>query len=630
MHNLELILTLTYGLTAALFLGYAAFRLKLSPIVGYLVAGMVLGPYTPGFVGDLHIAEQFAEVGVILLMFGVGLQFHLEELVSVRAIAIPGAIGQILAATLLGLLIGHYSGLSWSGGLVFGLAVSVASTVVLLRVLSDNNDLHTPAGHIAVGWLVVEDLFTVLVLVMLPAMFHESEGATSNIAISLLWSLLKLGLLVGFTAVAGQRVVPWLLSRVAKTRSRELFTLSILVIALGIAVGSAQLFGASMALGAFLAGMVVGRSEFSLRAATDALPMRDAFAVLFFVSVGMLFDPLTLWNAPVMVAATLGIVLIGKPLSAMAIILVLKYPLRTALVVATALAQIGEFTFIVAGLGERLGLLNEQSTSALVAAAIVSISINPLLYRKIDWWEQKLRQLPVVNRWCPTGSEPLEGGHGAEQLTSPESQLLHRAIVIGYGPVGRTVVRLLKTNDVIPTVIELNLDTVRQLREAGISVVYGDATLRPILEAAGIRRSVALVLGAAGMTGLTEIIRLAKELNPKIRILARTAYLHEVFPLQASGADVVFSGEGEIAMGMTELILRQLGATAEQVDRERDRIREDFLGGTPTSSLFSHFNEAPVSVVRSSPRDAAGETVAAKVVTTASVTSVTEPTAEGS
>lgn len=595
MHNLELILTLTYGLGAALFLGYAAFRLKLSPIVGYLAAGMVLGPYTPGFVGDLHVAEQFAEVGVILLMFGVGLQFHLEELISVRKIAIPGAVGQIAAATLLGLVIGHFSGLSWAGGLVFGLAVSVASTVVLLRVLSDNNDLHTPAGHIAVGWLVVEDLFTVLVLVLLPALFSEVDGASSNVALSLVWSLVKLGLLVGFTAFAGQRLVPWLLSQVAMTRSRELFTLAILVIALGIAVGSAQLFGASMALGAFLAGMVVGRSEFSLRAATDALPMRDAFAVLFFVSVGMLFDPLTLMNAPVMVAATLGIVLIGKPLSAMVIILGLKYPLRTALVVATALAQIGEFTFIVAGLGERLGILNEQATSALVAAAIVSISINPLLYRRVEGSERWLRQFPFIERWCPSSPAQHAGGHAHETHTGPESQLVHRAIVIGYGPVGRTVVRLLKTNDVIPTVIELNLETVRQLREAGISVVYGDATLRPILEAAGIRRSVALVLGAAGMTGSTEIIRLARDMNPKIRILARTAYLHEVFPLQASGADVVFSGEGEIAMGMTELILRQLGASAEQVDRERDRIRRDFLGGTPASSLFGIFYDTPAT-----------------------------------
>ncbi|MBI1348602.1 sodium:proton exchanger [bacterium] len=586
MHNLELILTLTYGLAVALFLGYTAFRLRLSPIVGYLLAGFLLGPFTPGFVGDQHIAEQFAEVGVILLMFGVGLQFHLEELIQVRGIAIPGALGQISAATVLGVAVGYVSGMGWAGGLVFGLAISVASTVVLLRVLADNNDLHTPGGHIAVGWLVVEDLFTVLVLVMLPAIFEHQGSDPTAIALSLLWSILKLGLLVVFTFVAGQRIVPWILSQVAMTRSRELFTLAILVIALGIAVGSAELFGASMALGAFLAGMVVGRSEFSLRAATDALPMRDAFAVLFFVSIGMLFDPSMLLAAPGLFLATLGIVVLGKPLSAIVIILALKYPLRIALMVAVALAQIGEFTFIVATLGERLELLGERATSALVAAAIVSISINPLLYRRIDWLEKLMLKIPMIERWNATvlarrGTLAL---HPAKDDANPSVE--HTAIVIGYGPVGRTVVRLLRNNAVVPTVIELNLETVRQLREANIPVVYGDATLRPTLEAAGVTHAVALVLGAAGMTGSTEIIRLAREMNPKIRILARTAYLHEVFPLQASGADVVFSGEGEIAMGMTELILRHLGATAEQIDRERDRIRQDFLGGSPTSALF--------------------------------------------
>ena len=587
MHDFQLILTLTYGLAMALFLGYAAFRLRLSPIVGYLLAGFLLGPQTPGFVGDLHIAEQFAEVGVILLMFGVGLQFHLEELIRVRSIAVPGALGQIAAATLLGLLVGIVFGLGWAGGLVFGLAASVASTVVLLRVLSDKNSLHTPAGHIAVGWLVVEDLFTVLVLVLLPAMLNENTGSTGDVLTSLLWSLVKLGLLVGFTAVAGRRVVPWILTQVAITRSRELFTLAVLVIALGIAVGSAQLFGASMALGAFLAGMVVGRSEFSLRAATDALPMRDAFAVLFFVSVGMLFDPATLIRAPGLVAATLGIVLVGKPLSALAIILGLKYPLRTALVVAVALAQIGEFTFIVAGLGERLGVLNHEATSALVAAAILSISLNPLVFGQIGRMEQFLRRFPMFDTGSKplTESQPSDAPHSSE--TETQAELSFRAIVIGYGPVGRTVVRLLQKNAVIPTVIELNLETVRQLRSAQISAVYGDATLRPTLEAAGIRQAVALVLGAAGMSGASEIIRLAHELNPRIRILARTEYLHEVFDLQSAGADVVFSGEGEIAMGMTELILRQLGATAEQVDRERDSIRQDFLGGVPAASLFA-------------------------------------------
>src|SRR6516162_8812986 len=315
MHHLDLLLTLTGGLAAALVCGYLTHRLGLSPIVGYLLGGIAVGPYTPGFVANRPLAEQLAEVGVILLMFGVGLQFHLKELLAVRRVALPGAIVQSTLATVLGAVVARAFGWSWTAGIVFGLALSVASTVVLVRVLTDAHDLHTPTGHIAVGWLVVEDLFTVIVLVLLPALFGE-RGA-GGLPLALLLTALKIGLLVAVTFVLGGRLIPWLLGRVAATGSRELFTLTVLVVALGIAVGSATLFGVSMALGAFLAGMVVGRSEFSLRAATEALPMRHAFAVLFFVSVGMLFDPSYLLTAPGVVLATLGIILLGKPLAAL-------------------------------------------------------------------------------------------------------------------------------------------------------------------------------------------------------------------------------------------------------------------------------------------------------------------------
>ena len=397
MHHLDLILTLTASLSAALVLGYVAFRLKLSPIVGYLLAGFVVGPATPGFVGNLEIAEQFAEIGVILLMFGVGLQFRLAELLRVRKNAVPGGIGQILIATSLGVGAQMATEGSWSTGLVFGLAVSIASTVVMLRVLADNNDLHTPGGHIAVGWLVVEDLFTVLVLVLLPVVFGKNEGGAAVVIISLLWSIVKLGLLIVVTMVAGQHLIPGILAKIAATGSRELFTLSVLAVPLCIALGAAYLCGASIALGAFLAGMVVGRSNFGQRAATDALPMRDAFAVLFFVSVGMLFDLRMLVENPLLIAATLGIVLLGKPLTAFVIIVGMKYPVRIALVVAIALAQIGEFSFIVAALGEQLGLLDDQATNVLVATAIISISINPLLYRMINPLEQwLLRVVPSL------------------------------------------------------------------------------------------------------------------------------------------------------------------------------------------------------------------------------------------
>ncbi len=350
MHGLDLILTLTTGLAIALVLGYITHRLGLSPIVGYLLAGIVVGPDTPGFIADQSIAEQLAEVGVILLMFGVGLEFHLNELLAVRKVAVPGAVVQCLVATALGMLATRAFGWDWSAGLIFGLAISVASTVVLLRVLSDHRDLHTPTGHIAVGWLVVEDLLTVLVLVLLPAIFGGGADA-GPLWLTLLLAVSKVVVLVAAVFVIGGRVVPWILHRAALTRSRELFTLTVLVVALGIAVGSAVVFGVSMALGAFLAGMIVARSDFSLRAASDALPMRDAFAVLFFVSVGMLLNPHSLLAMPGLIAATLAIILIGKPVAAWAIVAALGYPLKTALAVAMALAQIGEFSFILATLG---------------------------------------------------------------------------------------------------------------------------------------------------------------------------------------------------------------------------------------------------------------------------------------
>src|SRR5712691_6375344 len=384
MHHLDLILTITGGLAVALALGYLTHRLGLSPIVGYLVGGIAVGPHTPGFVANQALAEQLAEVGVILLMFGVGLQFQLAELLAVRRVALPGAVGQILVATGLGAVVARVFGWDWRAGIVFGLALSVASTVVLLRVLTDHRALHTPTGHIAIGWLVVEDLCTVLVLVLLPAVFGGPSAGLSPMLLALGVAALKLTVLVGFTLVVGGRLIPWLLERVAATRSRELFTLTILVLALGIAVGSAMLFGVSMALGAFLAGMVVGRSDFSLRAASEALPMRDAFAVLFFVSVGMLLNPRHLLEAPGLVAATLGVIILGKPLEALGIVLLLGYPIKVALAVAVALAQIGEFSFILAMLGNKLGPLTDAATNTVVAAAIVSITLNPLLYRLVE------------------------------------------------------------------------------------------------------------------------------------------------------------------------------------------------------------------------------------------------------
>lgn len=589
MHDLDLILTLTYGLTAALVLGYITQRLSLSPIVGYLLAGIVVGPATPGLVANKHLADQMAEIGVILLMFGVGLHFHLKDLLAVKRVAIPGALGQSLVATALGCLAGVAFGWSWTSGIVFGLAISVASTVVLLRVLADNNDLHTPSGHIAVGWLVVEDLFTVLVLVLLPVMVSSTAGAAqeaqhgqaTTIAFALASSLARIVLLVIAVFYVGGRVIPWVLAQVARTNSRELFTLAVLVLAIGLAVGATAWFGVSPALGAFLAGMVVGQSDFSSRAASEALPMRDAFAVLFFVSIGMLFDPFSFVNSPLVVAATLAIILIGKPLAALILVLLLRYPLVVALSVSVALAQIGEFSFMLATLGRQLDVLPESASSAMIAAALVSISINPLLYRGIGWIEGSIKRSPRLKAWL-VRQERLDLVAPRETEAVPAS----RAVVVGYGPVGRTLVRMLQENDIEPTVIELNLDTVQRLREDGIRAVYGDCTHEETLLAAGMQQAIAFVLTSVGMQGSSESIRLAREINPKMRVLVRAGYLRELPSLRKAGADVVFSGEGEVALTMTEFLLRQLGASEEQIDRQRQRIRDELFGSTLAVELL--------------------------------------------
>ncbi|MFM9059121.1 MAG: cation:proton antiporter [Planctomycetaceae bacterium] len=562
MHDTGLLLTLTGGLTAALVLGYVTQRLRLSPIVGYLVAGIAVGPFTPGFAADRHVAEQLAEVGVILLMFGVGLRFQLRELTAVWRVAVPGALVQSAVATLLGAAVGRLLGWDWTSGLVFGGAISVASTVVLVRVLSDAHALHSRAGHVAVGWLVGEDLLTVVARVVLPAVVAGGPGASLPVAVGVV--LLKIGALVALLAVAGGRLIPRLLEGVAATRSRELFTLAVLVTALGIAVGSAQVFGVSMALGAFVAGMIVGRSEFGLRAAAEALPMRDAFAVLFFVSVGMMFDPAAVLRAPALLVATLAIVLVAKPAVALAVARMAGEPARVALPVAAALAQIGEFSFILAALGRDLGVLPTAAVDALVATAIISITLAPLGFRGAEALEARLARRRAA-----------DDGAAAEPDPADEA---HRAVVVGYGPVGQTVCQLLLDNGIEPTVIELNLDTVRRLRAFDVRAVYGDASRPETLAEAGVGRARHLVL-TAGAAGVEEVVRRAKELNPAIHVLARSQYVRELPRPHGAAAEDAFADEGEVALALTARILERLGATAEQIDRERRRIEETFRAG---------------------------------------------------
>jgi CPA2 family monovalent cation:H+ antiporter-2 len=571
MHNLDLILTLAGGLIAALALGYATHRLGWSPIVGYLLAGVLVGPHTPGFVANRHMAEQLAEVGVILLMFGVGLHFRLRDLMAVRSIAVAGALVQSTVATGLATLVFHAYGWSWAQGVVFGLALSVASTVVLVRVLSDTGELHSPTGRVAVGWLVMEDIFTVFVLVLLPVVFGAAAGpGSSHLPAAVGIAAIKLGVFIAFTLVAGGRLIPWLLNRIAGTHSRELFTLGVLAVALGIAVASAYFFGVSMALGAFLAGMVVGQSEFSARAGSEALPLRDAFAVMFFLSVGMLFDPRQALASPLLMAATLAIVMIGKPVAAIVIVAVLGYSSRVGLGVALALAQIGEFSFLLATLGGQVGALPADAMSPLVAAAVISIMLNPFLYRWVSPLERFLGRHPlawrVLNRRGAAERTP-EVDSGQPDVPA------HRAVIVGYGPSGQIVSRILEQRGIEPTVIEMNLDTHRRLRGEGRAVVYGDANQRDVLEQAGIARAASLILSASGTASATEAVRVAREINPGIHVVARADFLRESETLRQAGASEVFSGEGEVALAMASSILEKLGATPDQLDETRARIR---------------------------------------------------------
>ena len=470
MHSTTLISTIAAGFTGAWLLGLITQRLGLSPIVGYILAGVIIGPHTPGFVGDLHVAQQLAELGVILLMFGVGLHFQMKELLAVKSVAIPGAVGQSLIATLVAMLVFSLFGFDLKTGMVIGMAMAVASTVVLMRVLMDADVLNSTQGHIAVGWLIVEDIFTIVLLVIIPIMGTDATKPGSDAGMSI-WTqlgvaLLKLSALVALLMIVGVRVIPWALVQVARLRSRELFTLTILVFSIAIAAGAFFFFGASMALGAFLAGMVVAQSPLSHQSAADALPMRDAFAVLFFVSVGMIFDPKILIDQPLLSLAGLGIILIIKPLSALLIIAVLGHSPRTALTVAIGLAQIGEFSFILSDLAKTHGLMPDTGHNLLVGTAIISIALNPLLSRSLPQIEIWLKSKPMLWKMLNSRAEKraLASNLAAQKnLTDEKVKATRLAIVVGYGPVGRSVHRLLRDAGLQTVVIDLNMDTVDSL-----------------------------------------------------------------------------------------------------------------------------------------------------------------------
>jgi len=556
-HAASLITTLAAGFGLALLFGFIAARLRLPALVGYLVAGVVIGPATPGFVADAQIAAQLADIGVMLLMFGVGLHFSIGDLLAVRRIALPGAFVGMLVGTSLGAGLAALWGWSVAAALVFGLSLSVASTVVLLKALESRGILDSGSGRIAVGWLVVEDLVMVLVLVLLPALAVPSGGAASGFgpdrstALTVVVTLAQVGGFVAFMLIVGRRLFPWLLWHVAKTGSRELFTLCVVAAAVGIAFGSAAVFGVSFTLGAFFAGLVLRESEFSQRAAQQTLPLQDAFAVLFFVSVGMLFDPDIVVSQPLRVMATVAVIMLGKPVAAMVLVLVFRYPVRAALTVAASLAQIGEFSFILAGLGVLLGILPREGQSLILAGAVLSIALNPVLFTALIPLEKWLLRKPGLATRLETAANPL-----AELPTSTERRFLSKQVVlVGWGRVGKRIADAL-TAEAIPYVVaEENREFVETLRGRGIPAVWGDATEASVLIQAHIRDAKALVIATPETIHVRKMVDIARTLNPLIQIVVRSHNAAEAELLESEGAGKVFVGESELANAMVRHLL---------------------------------------------------------------------------
>jgi len=583
-HDISLIATITMGLVLAFLGGLMAHRLRVPPLVGYLLAGVAVGPFTPGFVGDANLAAQLAEIGVILLMFGVGLHFSITDLLAVRAIAVPGAIAQIAVATASGVALALLWDWGIGAGLVLGLALSVASTVVLLRALEQRNALDTVNGRIAVGWLIVEDLVMVLALVLLPALAGALGGDARGVAaqfsggslvMALLITLGKVAVFVALVFLVGTRVVPWLLQFVARTGSRELFTLSVLAIALGIAYGSAELFGVSFALGAFFAGVVLSESDFSHQAAADSLPFQDAFAVLFFVSIGMLFDPGILVRQPLGVLAVVMLIVFGKSIAAFGIVLICGYPVTTALTVSASLAQIGEFSFILAGLGVTLGLLPTEGRDLILAGAILSIAFNPLVFAAVEPVTAWLRARPRWITWLERSGDRL--------ATLPEKDddtgWRDHAIIVGYGRVGEIVAEGLKAQGFPFVIVDENRRRVEALRKRGLTAIYGDATAAGVLEAAGVSRAKLLILAIPQGFQKRRIIELAREGNPHIETAVRTHRASEVAYLKDQGVGLAIMGTREVAFGLLHYALSQFGLSDERVQAIVQTARASGEGG---------------------------------------------------
>lgn len=559
-HSVTLITTISAALVVAFVMGFIATKLRLPALVGYLLAGIIIGPATPGFVANLELSKELAEIGVILLMFGVGLHFSVDELLSVKKIALPGAIAQIAAATLLSMVVAHFWGWSIGASLVFGLALSVASTVVLLRALEDRNILETVNGKIAVGWLVVEDLVTVLVLVLLPTMAASVMGQEADggaIFKTLFIAMGKVAIFVALMLVVGKRFFPWLLLHTAKTGSRELFTLCVLGAAMGIAFGSAYLFGVSFALGAFFAGMVMRESSLSQRAAAESLPLRDAFSVLFFVSVGMLFDPYILVEKPLHVLSVVAIIVFGKSIAAFLIVLFFKYPLNTALLVSASLAQIGEFSFILAGMGVALGILPLEGQNYILAGALISIAINPLVFNFVN----PIRSFLLKFKIFAENLDKPKVHASATPIKDGVHNLKPQVVLIGYGRVGKHIAKSLSEKNISFSVLEQTREKVEKLGRLGVLSVCDDGTDLDALASVGIGYAEVAVLAIPDAFQASIIVDAIKKVNPNIKVVVRTHSEEAADIFVKQGIKDVFIGEYELGVSMirrvTEMVAKK-------------------------------------------------------------------------
>ncbi len=560
-HDVDLIILLAVGFGMALIFGYIAARLRLPPLIGYLIAGIIISPNTPGIVGDIHLANQLAELGVMFLMFGVGMHFSLNDLLQVRRIALPGAILQIAVATLLGIGVSMYWGWSFGSALIFGLSLSCASTVVLLKALGDRGLLDSVNGKIAVGWLLVEDLVMVLALVLLPATAvlmggHALPGTdtSQSIWLTIGITLLKVTGFIAFMLIIGKRLVPMIMQFVARLGSRELFTLTVVAAAVSIAYGSYAVFGVSMALGAFFAGMVVKESDFSHRAEEETLPLREIFSILFFVSVGMLFDPSILIEEPLRILAVIAIIMVGKTLAAIALVLFFRYPINTALTVGASLAQIGEFSFILATLGLSLGLLTPDAQNLILAGALFSITLNSFVFSAIEPVQRWIRERSHLARLLERSADPLA------MLPDEVDQayLRDQVVIIGYGGVGRRISENLIQQNIKVVIAEENRDIVEKLRSQGIAAVSGEATEPNVLIQAHIQHARLLVISPMDILDIHRIVDISKQLNPEIQVLICAESKEEAAVIRQENLGEVFYAKEEMAKNMSHHILNQI------------------------------------------------------------------------